>query len=139
MKRGILFNSTIVSVMSRMGHGDGLCIGDAGLPVPEGRHRIDIALRSGVPGFAETLRTIMEELCVERVLIAEEIKMKNPEQYKAIEQILESYQTKHNQKIAVTFTTHTEFKKATASCAAIVRTGECTPFSNIILYSGVTF
>jgi ABC-type ribose transport system, auxiliary component len=139
MKKGIVLNSEIVSVMARLGHGDSLCIADSGLPVPEGRKRIDIALRSGMPGFADTLRTVLEELCVERVLLAEEIRTNNPDQYQAIEKIFEEYRTKNGQKVPVDFTPQTDFKKATASCAAIIRTGECSPYSNIILYSGVIF
>lgn len=34
---------------------------------------------------------------------------------------------------------HEQFKKLSASSVAIVRTGECKPFSNVILESNVSF
>jgi D-ribose pyranase len=34
---------------------------------------------------------------------------------------------------------HEELKRLTASARAVVRTGECTPYANIVLIAGVTF
>jgi D-ribose pyranase len=34
---------------------------------------------------------------------------------------------------------HDEFKQMTAKALAVVRTGEFTPYANVILYSGVVF
>lgn len=139
MKRGVILNSDIVSALSRMGHGDSLCIGDAGLPIPGRVPRIDLALRAGVPGFAETLSTVLEELCIERAVLAKEIRAKNPDQFRAFQETIGAYEAKYGKKVQIDFEPHEHFKKTTESCAAIVRTGECTPYSNVILYSGVIF
>jgi len=47
----------------------------------------------------------------------------------------------HSQFPAVTiqYVSHEEFKKMTSHCKAVIRTGEATPYANIILYSGVNF
>ena len=79
MRQTVLLNSEISSVISRMGHTDMLTVGDCGLPVPEGVQRIDLALRLGVPRFLEVLDTILEELCVEKIILAEEICTASPE------------------------------------------------------------
>ena len=34
---------------------------------------------------------------------------------------------------------HEELKRLTASARAVVRTGETTPFANVVLVAGVTF
>ena len=77
MKKSKLINSEISYTISKMGHIDTLTIGDCGLPIPKGVNRIDLALTHGIPTFLETLDTVLEELCVEEITIASEMKEKN--------------------------------------------------------------
>ena len=120
MRKTVLLNSEISSVISRMGHTDMLTVGDCGLPVPEGVKRIDLALKKGVPRFLEVLDTILEELCVERITLAEEVRTASPEMHEAI-------LARFGDKVQVEYVPHEEFKRQTASSKAVVRTGECTP------------
>ncbi|EQK42687.1 rbsD / FucU transport family protein [[Clostridium] bifermentans ATCC 638] len=131
MKKGKLLNSEISSVISQMGHTDSLTIGDCGLPIPKDIKRIDLALKYGVPSFLDTLDTVLEELCVEEIIIAEEIKEVAEQMYK---EILNRFEN-----VKVTMVKHEEFKVMTKDSHAVIRTGECTPYSNIILKSGVVF
>ncbi len=131
MKKGVLLNSDITRVISQMGHTDKIVIADAGLPIPKSTERIDIALTKGIPGFIETLDTILNELEVEAIVLAEEIKENNPEIHTEI--------LKRFQSVDIKFVSHEQFKKLTEDAKAIVRTGECTPYANVILESGVTF
>ena len=61
MKKHGILNSDIASVLSYMGHTDRLCIGDCGLPIPDGPERIDLVLRFGQPSFLETLKEVAGE------------------------------------------------------------------------------
>ncbi|WP_195334925.1 D-ribose pyranase [Paraclostridium bifermentans] len=131
MKKGKLLNSEISYVISQMGHTDSLTIGDCGLPIPKDIKRIDLALKYGVPSFLDTLDTVLEELCVEEIIIAEEIKEAAEQMYK---EILNRFEN-----VKVTMVKHEEFKTMTNNSHAVIRTGECTPYSNIILKSGVVF
>ncbi len=131
MKKGKLLNSEISSVISQMGHTDSLTIGDCGLPIPKDVKRIDLALKYGVPSFLDTLDTVLEELCVEEIIIAEEIKEAAEQMYK---EILNRFEN-----VKVTMVKHEEFKVMTKDSHAVIRTGECTPYSNILLKSGVVF
>ncbi|MDU3802924.1 D-ribose pyranase [Paraclostridium bifermentans] len=131
MKKGKLLNSEISYVISQMGHTDSLTIGDCGLPIPKDIKRIDLALKYGVPSFLDTLDTVLEELCVEEIIIAEEIKEEAEQMYK---EILNRFEN-----VKVTMVKHEEFKVMTKNSHAVIRTGECTPYSNIILKSGVVF
>ncbi|EQK41765.1 MULTISPECIES: D-ribose pyranase [Paraclostridium] len=131
MKKGKLLNSEISSVISQMGHTDSLTIGDCGLPIPKDVKRIDLALKYGVPSFLDTLDTVLEELCVEEIIIAEEIKEAAEQMYK---EILNRFEN-----VKVTVVKHEEFKVMTKDSHTVIRTGECTPYSNIILKSGVVF
>lgn len=131
MKKGRVLNPQLSEVIARMGHTDGLVIADCGLPIPEHVERIDLALTARVPSFMQTLEVILSELHVEGIVLAEEIKINNPDVLVAIESILPG--------IPVEWVSHEVFKRQTEHCKAIVRTGECSPYANIILKSGVVF
>ena len=129
-KQGIL-NPQLSRVIAELGHTDALVIADAGLPIPAGVERIDLALVAGVPSFLEVLNAILSEMQVERATIAREMRPKSAPLYAQIGSILKNYPLNE--------VPHEEFKLLTAQARAIVRTGEFTPYANIILYSGVVF
>ena len=131
MKKTTLLNSNISSVISEMGHTQTLTIGDAGLPIPFGTERIDLAVVKGLPSFLDVLDAVLTELCVERIVLAEEIKTANPE--------MEAEILKRFPGITVDYVPHVEFKEQTEESVAVIRTGEVKPYSNVILVSGVTF
>ena len=74
MKKTKVINSDISRVIAQMGHFDKLSIGDAGMPVPRTTEKIDLAVTNGVPSFMEVLNNVLEELAVQRIYLAEEIK-----------------------------------------------------------------
>lgn len=131
-KKGIL-NSDISRVLSYMGHTDWIAIGDCGLPIPDEVERIDLALTFGEPGFMKTLEVVAADMKVEKIILAEEIKEKNPE---VLSQINEYFA---GQDMEVDFVSHVELKAKTHDCKAVIRTGETTPYANIILQSGCIF
>lgn len=114
-----------------MGHTDRICIADCGLPVPDETERIDLALKFGVPSFMDTLQTVAEDMKIEKIVLASEIKEKNPELYKEISSLFEGTETE--------LVAHDSFKEQTRGCKAVIRTGENTPYANIILQSGCIF
>ena len=63
-KRGVLHHE-LSDLIARMGHTDTLVLGDAGLPVPPGVQRIDLAISGGVPALLDVLRPLLEDLAVE--------------------------------------------------------------------------
>lgn len=131
MKKTKLINSELSYTISQMGHTDSLTIGDCGLPIPQSVKRIDLALTHGVPSFLDTLDVVLEELCVEEIVIAKEIVDNNKEVYEEI--------IKRFENIKLTMISHEDFKIMTKESHAVVRTGECSPYANIILKSGVVF
>lgn len=137
MKRHGILNSDIARVLSCMGHTDRLCIGDCGLPIPDGTERIDLALRFGQPSFLETLREVAGDMKIEKIILAEEIKEKNPRQLKVVTDFFKQSETGFEPEIE--YVSHAKLKELTKGCKAVIRTGETTPFSNIILQSGCIF
>ena len=139
MKKGTLLNSEISSVVSRLGHTDSLTISDAGLPVPRGPQRIDLALTSGVPGFLQVVAAVTDEMQVESAILAEEILLHNVQLHSDLIALMEHLQHRQGNTIDITYMSHQQFKERTQSSQAIVRSGECSPYANIILNAGVTF
>ena len=133
-KQGIL-NSDISRVLSYLGHTDHICIGDCGLPIPDETERIDLTVKFGVPSFMEVLEAVGADMAIEKIILAEEIKQQNPEM---LESIL-TYFKKADRPCEIEYVSHAELKKKTENCKAVIRTGETTPYSNIILQSACIF
>lgn len=131
MKKIGLLNGEISEVISKMGHTDTIAIGDSGLPIPKETRRIDLALIKDIPGFVETLKAVLIELKVEEVFIASETEPNNVDVYNQILDLVGD--------VKINFISHEELKGMLKDCKAVIRTGEQTPYSNIILKSGVVF
>ncbi len=130
MKKTGVINSRMAAVISSMGHMDRLAIGDAGMPVPKETMKIDLAVEKSLPDFIHVLTNVLTELQIEKVYLAEEIKDDNPEQLRRITEII---------NVPIEFIPHVIMKDQLHAVKAFIRTGEMTPYSNIILESGVTF
>lgn len=130
MKKHGILNSEIAKVLADLGHTDFIVIGDAGLPIPNGVKKIDLALKPGTPSFQEVTEIVSYDMHIEKVYLASEIKEQNISQY----EFLKNHFTQD-----IEFVSHEEFKKMTASAKVIIRTGETTPYSNCILQAGVFF
>ena len=133
MKKAGILNSDISRVLSYMGHTDTIAIGDCGLPIPDEVERIDLALAFGVPTFMQTLEIVAGDMKVEKIVLAEEIKTQNPQVLHQVEELFAGAE------LEVEFVSHTELKEKTWDCKAVIRTGEITPYANIILQSGCIF
>ncbi|MTI67350.1 MAG: D-ribose pyranase [Firmicutes bacterium] len=139
MKKSKLINSDISFEISKLGHTDGIVISDAGLPIPENVKRIDLAVKKGVPSFLDVLDSVLDEQRIEEIIIAKEMKEKSPNMYESLIDKIKDIETKENISIKIKEIDHEEFKKRTNDVKAIIRTGEYTPFANVILKSGVVF
>ncbi len=128
-KQGIL-NATLSGIIASMGHTDLLVVADAGLPIPPGVPVIDLAVRCGVPTFADVLSAVADELRVEQIVIAAEAQ----ETTDPLPEIAELFPG-----VPLAACPHDEFKQRTARARAVIRTGECTPYHNVILQAGVVF
>lgn len=143
MNKSSMLNSNINRILSELGHTDQIVIADAGLPVPSNVERIDIALIKGIPSFIETLKAVLPVMQIERIILAGEIVDQNPEIHVEILALVEHYSALDEGKkpINVDYVSHEDFKIYTKheTCKAVIRTGECTPYANIILEAGVVF
>jgi D-ribose pyranase len=131
MKKNGILNSHISEVLSRIGHTDTIVIADCGLPIPDETIRIDLSLKIGTPSFMETLQAVLEDMAIEKVTLANDIKKNNPLIEGGIADLVNG--------VPIEYITHEELKELTKHAKAVIRTGEATPYANIILHAGVIF
>lgn len=131
MKKSALLNHRLSAVIAEMGHTDKLVVADAGLPIPAGIERIDLAVSPMVPRLLEVLAAVATELQVEKLTIAGELVAGNAS-------LVESIRATFPAAI-VEITSHAALKELSATARAVARTGEFTPYANVVLWSGVTF
>jgi D-ribose pyranase len=130
MKRTGILNGQLIQQIANLGHTDTFLIGDAGMPVPAGVPIIDLVLTLGVPTFEQVLRAVCAETVVEAAVIATEADEFNPVVLALIHQLVQ---------VPIQAIPHTELKLASRNCKFAIRTGESTPYANIILQAGVSF
>lgn len=131
MKKDGLLNPQILSAIAAIGHTEYLVIADAGLPVPSGIPVIDISLIRGIPDFGVVLCSVIDEMVVESFIVAEEMADKSQATYGTVIEALP--------QVPFRCIAHEEFKEMAAKAKAVIRTGETTPYANIILVAGVNF
>ncbi|UYO03304.1 D-ribose pyranase [Paenibacillus sp. PSB04] len=131
MKKHGMLNSHIAKVLADLGHTDTIVVADVGLPIPEGVTKIDLALRLGNPSFEEVVSSIAEDMEIEKVIVAAEMKTDNPEAQAYIDNTFAD--------CPIEDVPHEQFKALTRTAKAVIRTGEAKPFANCILQSGVHF
>lgn len=131
MKKTPLLHAELSHLVASLGHGDLVVIADAGLPVPPGTRCIDLALTRGVPSVDQVLGTLLAEMQVERAALAEEAGSHSPDFVAGVDRRLPG--------LPMERVSHAELKRRSAGARAIVRSGEFTPYANLLLYAGVVF
>lgn len=131
MRKEGLLNTELIRTISAIGHTQYIVISDAGLPIPDGVKVIDLALKSGTPSFMETLQEVMNEMVIEHYILAEEITKNNIALSEKLTKILPLNE--------VEYISHEHLKELSEKARVIVRTGETSPYANIVLIAGVNF
>ncbi|MBK5201185.1 MAG: D-ribose pyranase [Spirochaetaceae bacterium] len=131
MKTNGILNSDVSRILSYMRHTDSICIGDCGLACPDSVELIDLSVSKNLPSFLQVLDAILADYKAEKFFLATEIKENNSDLLKDIDERLSN--------IPCTFISHEELKQNLSNCKAVIRTGEMTPYANIILQSGCIF
>ncbi|MFJ8469487.1 D-ribose pyranase [Streptomyces swartbergensis] len=129
MKRNGILNRHLAGALAELGHGDGVLVCDAGMPIPDGPRVVDLAFRAGVPAFAEVLEGLLAELVVEGATAATEVREANQE----ASDLLDGHFPSLN------LVSHERLKELSAGARLVVRTGEARPYANVLLRCGVFF
>ena len=129
MKKSGILNAELSEQLARLGHGHLVTIGDCGLPRPAGVPCVDLAVIFGVPSFAQVFHAVAAEIVVEGAYLAAETLERNPDAAGLVSAGVEGLET----------CTHEDLKRLSRESVLFVRTGEATPYANVVLRCGVPF
>lgn len=131
MKRRGLLNGPLLSHIGRLGHTDRVVVADCGLPVQRHVPVVDLAVRFGVPSFLDVLDVLLDELVVEGAVAAREIGDGPVRHWLADREA--------GLGGAAELVDHDRLKQMVGEAVLVVRTGESTPYANVVLRCGVPF
>jgi D-ribose pyranase len=131
MKKKGIINAQLARIIASAGHFDKIAICDAGFPIPKGIEIVDLAIITGLPRFIDVMDAVLDELFVEECLVAEELLQQTHEVLGQIKERLPG--------IRINTVPHSDFKKVVGDVKAVIRTGECQHFCNVIFQCGVVF
>jgi D-ribose pyranase len=134
VKKTALLNIALSQAVASLGHGDRVVIGDAGMPVPPGTPLVDLAVTPGVPDFVSVLQALLSEMQVESHVLAEESLAAQPPALAELERLTADGALGPRQLVS-----HAELKALCQGARVQIRTGECQPYTNLILVAGVAF
>jgi D-ribose pyranase len=129
MRRSGLWHPRLIGLVTGLQHYETLVIADPGLPVPEHVETVDLVWARDEPPLLPVLAAVTAELVIEDAYIAEELT--DPVLLQGIETQLGDVPLKR--------TSHADLKARCHTTRAVVRTGEATPYANVILTAGVPF
>ncbi|BFH13077.1 D-ribose pyranase [Paenibacillus melissococcoides] len=128
MKKGGVLHPQLNRILAETGHTDMLTICDRGFPVPLGVERVDLALTDDLPGVTDALRAIAGEFVIDCLIITEEMQAFSPERVALLKELMPDVRWK--------VLPHVRFKQLCRESRAVIRTGDTTPYANLIIVSG---
>lgn len=129
MQRHGLINAQLAAAVARLRHTDLVVLADSGLPVPPGPEVVDLAVVYGLPRFADVLAPLLDSVVFEAATAAAEVEQRNPECWALLTESLGRVDT----------IPHEQLKEEVRGAVVVIRTGEATPYANVVLRCGVPF
>ena len=135
MLKGGILNAQLLRVLGESGHTDLLMLSDAAMPLPQGKERVDLAIVNDLPRQLTVLKAIVDQIQIEKVYIAEEIRQASPNYCRKVTDYL------GREGIPLEMIPHETLKakSRTDEVRACIRTGERTSYSSMILQVGVPY
>ena len=127
LKSGIL-NPGVLHLLARIRHTNTLVIADRGFPFWPQIETVDLSLVNDLPTVLQVVDALRPNFVVGRVFAAEEFRQHNSP---AVQQALAA----RWQGVPLVFEPHVEFKKRVPHAIGLIRTGDTTPYANLILES----
>ncbi|MBO3141985.1 D-ribose pyranase [Dermatophilus congolensis] len=130
MKKSGILHAELSRQIALLGHTDLIAVADSGLPLPRSIPVIDLAMAPGMVPFTAALDVLLSELVVQRHTVAHE----------AFGEVAGQWISQRAGQLGEQVTVlHEELKAMLPRMAFAVRTGEQSPYANVILECGVPF
>ncbi len=128
MLKGGILNPAINALLCRVRHTNTLVIADRGFPYWPQIETVDISLVDDIPKVIDVLRAIKENYSIGQIFAAEEFLSQNtPDVTDQLDAAILG--------IPITYEPHVEFKRRVPQAIGLIRTGDTTQFSNLIIES----
>lgn len=127
LKEGIL-NSSLIKILAETGHTDFLVFCDKGFPIPKEPERLDLSLIDDIPKITDVVEAVSKQFVIDRIYISNEMK--------DISEDYHDYLMKKFPMYKFEYVSHIELKEMSNEARAVIRTGDTTPYSNMIVVSG---
>lgn len=127
MKKAGITNPALSAALAALGHGHLVVIADCGLPLPESAAVVDLSLVRGIPSFTQVLDAVSGEIVIEGSMYARE----------AGDSVVHGWLRERG--LDGRQISHDDLKRLVLEARCIIRTGEATPYANVILQCGVDF
>lgn len=124
---GIL-NPHLAALLCRFRHTNTLVIADRGFPFWPQVETVDISLTDDLPRVADVLRAITQACTIGQAWMAKEFRAHNASE-------IVSARLDALAPAPLAFEPHDDFKKRVPAAIGLIRTGDTTQYSNIILQS----
>jgi D-ribose pyranase len=128
LKTGIL-NPAITSLLCRIRHTNTLVISDRGFPFWPQIETVDISLIDDIPRVLDVLQALTSNFVIAQAFMAEEfLSVNQPATKDAFTKALDG--------TPILYEPHVIFKRRVPQAIGLIRTGDTTQYSNLILESG---
>lgn len=129
MKETGVLNRNLAKLLSEQGHQDRMMVCDAGFAIPKEIKVVDLSLKKDMPTIDQVLEELKEHYSVEKIIMAEETKRISPQKFEKVREIL-------GQDLPVETVEHSILKRLSHDVKFVIRTGDFTSYSNVLLISG---
>jgi len=127
IKTGIL-NPQLLSLLARVRHTNTLVIADCGFPFWPQIETVDLSLVDDVPTVRQVLAAVRAQCVFGKAWMAKDFLQHNPPATRRA--FAAAFRG-----MALTHEPHLDFKRRVSQAIGLIRTGDTTPFGNVILES----
>ena len=127
LQQGIL-NPAVLSLLARVRHTNTLVIADWAFPFWPSIETVDLSLTQGIPTVIQVMELLRPNFKIGEVFMAEEFLATNKAPVRnAFGRVFRG--------LKVTREPHVQFKKRVPGAIGLIRTGDSTPYGNLIIES----
>jgi len=129
MKETGILNRNLAELLTAQGHGDRMMVCDAGFAIPDGVTVVDLSLNENNPLIDQVLEELIEHFSIEKIIMADETNNISPSKFEKVREII-------GREVECETVAHIKLKEMSHNVKFVVRTGDFTAFSNVLLISG---
>jgi D-ribose pyranase len=121
-----LLNAEVAALIRRVNHTQLLLIADRGFPIPPHLPGVDLSLTADIPTIPQVLAAISPDLPMDRLIAAEEMESASPTRW----------QEHRSGSVRLESVAHLELKRLAEYAVGYIRTGDSSPYGNLLVVGG---